>query len=131
MVRERLADALEVDPGLLAVGLWHGFTLCGVAAWRRPDADGVSFSPLVATRTGHSRRGYARILKEQVVKAARDAGAIVVVSTVHWDNEAMMQLNIDLGAWLDPIPGDDEYCRCIIPIGDPLPLPAALDDEPF
>lgn len=116
MIRERLAHALRVGDAQ-AVGLWRDDELLGIAAWRiDPDDPSLCRSILVAVAHGNARRGYGRILKEAVLERARLAGAVVVVSIVHWDNDAMIRLNESLGANVERIPGDQDHCRCIIPL---------------
>lgn len=111
MVRERLVDNLSIG-AVSAVGAWVGDELLGVAAWHVQD--NVCRSVLLAVRTGQRRRGLGSLLKETVLAEARAVGADAVVSYVHWDNEAMIELNARFGANIERISGDDEYCRCTI-----------------
>lgn len=71
---------------------------------------------LLAVRTGQRRQGIGTLLKGTVLSEARAAGVGVVVSQVHWDNEAMIALNARFGANIEQIAGDAEYCRCVITI---------------
>lgn len=115
MVCGQLAAELE-SGDVSAMGLWAGDVLAGVAAWRVDRTVRMCRAILVAVATGHRRRGYGRILKGAVVDAARSAGAVAVVSSVHWDNDAMIELNVALGGNVEVIPGDRDFCRCVIPI---------------
>lgn len=100
-----------------AIGVWDNGTLCAVAAWRVDEgAPPICHSLVVAVRNGYLRRGHGRRVKEALVAEARNAGASAVVSEVHWDNQAMIELNASLGANVERIAGDLEYCRCIIPL---------------
>jgi len=123
MIRDHLEGALalgDVD----TVGAWQGTDLVGVAVWRIRGERCTSV--VLAVANGHRRRGLGRSLKLAVIAAARSARANVVVSQVHWDNEPMLFLNRLMGANIERIPGDDEYCLCIIPIATrdtPLPHP--------
>jgi hypothetical protein len=50
-----------------------------------------------------------------VVAEARRAGAAAVASVVHWDNDGMIALNASLGANVERIPGELDYCLCVLP----------------
>ena len=76
-------------------------------------------SILLVVRIGRWRRGYGRLLKQAVVDAARRAGARVVVSVVHFDNDPMIELNVAFGANVETIPGDSDHLLCVIPIERP------------
>jgi ribosomal protein S18 acetylase RimI-like enzyme len=113
MVREGLAGNLAIG-AVRAVGAWVGDELKGVAVWR---IDGnLCHSILLAVSVGYRRRGVARALKSIVLSDAVGSGAVAAVSDVHWDNEAMIALNVEHGATVERIPGDLDYCRCIIPL---------------
>jgi GNAT superfamily N-acetyltransferase len=113
MVRDRLVGEL-VHGDVDAVGAWRGDDLAGVAVWRINEDRCTSI--VLAVANGHRRRGLGRTLKLTVIAAARDAGASVVVSHVHWDNEPMLLLNRSMGANLERIPGDLDYCLCVLPV---------------
>lgn len=115
MIRSHLADALATD-GLAALGLWHDDRLCALVAWRTDDASQLYRVALLAVQNGYRRRGFGRRLKEEVLIAARQAGARAVVSVVHWDNEPMIELNVALGANVERIDGDSDHCLCVIPV---------------
>lgn len=51
-----------------------------------------------------------------MIEQARESGATAVVSTVDWDNDAMIQLNAELGGSITRIEGDPDHCRCVIPL---------------
>lgn len=111
MVQEHLVGAL---PTLEAVGLFVEGELSAVTAWR-VDSD-LCRSIVIAVRSGCRRRGFGRLLKEHILAKAVAAGATAVVSHVHWDNDGMLALNERFGATIKRIPGDDEYCYCVIPL---------------
>lgn len=112
MICEHLAGSLAIG-AVSAVGAWIGDELCGVAAWR-VDGD-LCRSVVLAVRTGHRRRGLGSLLKDTVLTQAGLAGATAVVSQVHRDNEAMIELNARRGADIERTPGDDYYV-CVIPV---------------
>ena len=111
MIRDRLSENLAIG-AVYAVGVWADEDLRGLAAWKY-EGD-ICHSILLAVRVGQRRRSIGSLLKEAVLSEARSAGATVVVSEVHWDNEAMIELNATLGANIERIPGDPEYCRCVV-----------------
>jgi GNAT superfamily N-acetyltransferase len=111
MIRKPLAGNIAIG-AVSAVGAWIGDDLCGVAAWRYEGE--ICHSVVLAVRTGQRRQGIGSLLKDAVLSEARAAGAAVVVSVVHWDNEAMIELNARLGASIERIPADDEYCLCVV-----------------
>ena len=114
MVRDRLADELELG-NVDAAGICCDDELCGVVAWRLDDSSPpLCRSILLAVRTGHRRRGIGRRLKDHLLVQARVAGAAAVVSLVHWDNDPMIELNVQLGANVERLPGDNDHCRCVI-----------------
>jgi GNAT superfamily N-acetyltransferase len=117
MVRVHLADALE-DGGVDALGLWVDGQLAGLVAWRvepaGPSGTSICRSIVLAVQNGHVRRGYGRRLKEDMIERAREDGAAAVVSIVHWDNNAMISLNVVLGANVERIDGDPDHCNCVI-----------------
>jgi ribosomal protein S18 acetylase RimI-like enzyme len=113
MIRERLAENLAIG-AVSAVGAWVDDDLRGVAAWKVEGS--ICHSVLLAVRTGQRRRGIGSLLKEAVLSEARAAGAAAIVSTVHWDNEAMIALNASFGANVERIEGDLEYCRCVVEV---------------
>jgi len=115
MIRDHLAGNLA-SGAVSAVGAWAGDDLRGVAAWRIEG--NICHSVLLAVRTGQRRQGIGSMLKTAVLSEATAAGLAVVVSQVHWDNEAMIELNAHFGASIERIPGDAEYCRCVIPLAD-------------
>jgi GNAT superfamily N-acetyltransferase len=111
MIRDHLVANIAIG-AVSAVGAWTGDDLCGVAAWRYEDE--ICHSAVLAVRTGRRRQGIGSLLKEAVLSEARAAGAALVVSLVHWDNQAMIELNASFGANIERIAGDSEYCRCVI-----------------
>jgi len=116
MVQSHLAEALRRGD-VEGAGLWVQGILCGVAAWTiEGDDPRLCHSHLLAVRTGHVRRGYGRLLKLTLIERARYAGAVAVVSTVAWDNRAMIELNASLGGSVERIAGDRTFCRCVIPL---------------
>ena len=109
-----MADALCSDE-VEALGLWLGDELVGVIAWRRArERPEVVRCSLLAVRTGFVRRGYGRRLKQALLERARQEGARAVESIVHYDNDAMIGLNVGLGANVERIPGDPDYVVCVI-----------------
>jgi GNAT superfamily N-acetyltransferase len=116
MVRTALAAELEAG-GVEALGLWSGAVLVGVVAWRIDSSvPGRCRCLLLAVRRGQLRRGLGRRLKEAVLDRARACGAAVVLSEVHWDNDAMIELNVSLGANVERIAGDPDHVLCVIPL---------------
>lgn len=115
MIRDHLAGNLAIG-AVSAVGAWVDDDLRGIAAWKVEGS--ICHSVLLAVRTGQRRRGLGSLLKEAVLSEARAAGAAAVVSMVHWDNEAMVELNVRFSANIERIEGDAEYCRCVIPLGE-------------
>ena len=111
MISEHLAEHLGIN-GVAGVGLWADDELLGVAAWRL-EGD-LCRSLVLAVRIGYYRRGLGGLLKDTVIDEARVAGARAVVSHVHWDNDAMITLNVERGANLERIPGDPDHCMCVI-----------------
>jgi predicted GNAT superfamily acetyltransferase len=111
MIRDHLAGNLAIG-AVSAVGAWGDDDLLGVAAWRY-EAD-ICQSVLLAVRIGRRHQGIGSLLKAAMLAEARAAGATAVVSQVHWDNEAMIELNANLGANIERIEGDTEYCRSVI-----------------
>jgi ribosomal protein S18 acetylase RimI-like enzyme len=111
MIRDHLAVNLAIG-AVSAVGAWVDHDLRGVAAWRY-EGD-ICHSVVLGVRVGQRRRGIGSLLKEAVLTEARTAGATALVSQVHWDNEAMIELNASFGANIVRIAGDTEYCRCVI-----------------
>lgn len=114
MIRDHLAGNLALE-AVSAVGAWVGDDLRGVAAWKIEG--NICHSVLLAVRTGWRRQGIGALLKRSVLSEARAAGADAVVSFVHWDNEAMIELNASFGANVERIEGDSEYCRCVVAVG--------------
>jgi GNAT superfamily N-acetyltransferase len=115
MVNHHLADALETN-GLTALGLWRDGNLCAVAAWRLDVPSRICRVALLAVQSGNRRKGLGRRLKEEVLGRARQSGAIAVVSVVHWDNDPMIELNVQLGANIEQIDDDTDHCLCVIPL---------------
>lgn len=116
MVQEMLAGALETGE-VHALGLWRDDLLVGVVAWTWPTNDPtVARCGLLAVRTGHVRRGYGTWLKRALLDRARAVGATEVVSRVHFDNDAMFELNRGLGASIERDEGDHDYLICVIPL---------------
>lgn len=84
--------------------------LVGVVAWQQVDGDpdvalvdsnpDVAVIPVLAVAVGHHRLRYGRMLKTEVLARARRAGCVMALSSVHEVNEAMLQLNHQLGAHL-------------------------------
>jgi hypothetical protein len=114
MIREDLAHEIERSEDVVARGLWVDGQLVGVVAWRIDDASHRCQGLVLAVAIGHQRRGYARRLKLLEIEGARRAGARVVVSTVDWDNEAMLQVNASLGANIERIAGNVSQALCVI-----------------
>jgi GNAT superfamily N-acetyltransferase len=117
MVHDYLLDAVlagDVD----AAGVLEGDDLCAVAAWNleRSSTPLRCRSILLVVRMGRRRRGYGRLLKQVVLDEARRAGARVVVSVVHFDNDPMIGLNVAFGANVERIPGDPDHLLCVIPL---------------
>jgi predicted GNAT superfamily acetyltransferase len=114
LVREKLAAAIALGDGE-GLGLWVGDDLVGVAAWRMEGGSPpICHSIVVAVRVGAQRSGHGKRLKRAMIEQATAVGAAVVVSMVHWDNDAMIALNAAFGANVERIPGDYEYCRCVV-----------------
>lgn len=115
MIRDHLAGNLALG-AVSAVGAWVGDDLRGVAAWRIEG--NVCHSVLLAVRTGQRRQGVGTLLKSALLSEAQTARATAVVSHVHWDNDAMIELNASFGANIERIAGDAEYSRCVIHLGE-------------
>jgi ribosomal protein S18 acetylase RimI-like enzyme len=113
MIRDHLAENLAIE-AVSAVGAWVDDDLRGVAAWRYEG--NICHSIVLAVRVGQRRQGIGSLLKKTLLSEARAAGATALVSQVHWDNEAMIELNASFGANVERIEGDAEYCRCVISI---------------
>lgn len=75
------------------LGMWDGDILVGVAAWSEQGTPLVWRCNVVAVAEGRYRRRLGYDLKRAVIDHARLAGCLVVVSTVHRDNDAMLELN--------------------------------------
>jgi ribosomal protein S18 acetylase RimI-like enzyme len=118
MVREHLADSLACG-AVGGLGAWDGQRLCGVAAFVIDDGTRVCHSQLLAVQMGYARRGYGQLLKRAIIDIARRAGAEAVLSTVHFDNDPIIELNRKLGASIERVPGDPEYLYCTIPLAPP------------
>lgn len=116
MIREQLAAELRLADDIEARGLWMDDRLVGVVAWRLDPASMLCQSIVLAVEIGHRRRGYARRLKQVEIDWARRAGARAIASTVHWDNDPMIELNGSLGGSFTPLPDDPMHLRCIIPL---------------
>ena len=117
IIQGQLLGELENDDMLKTVGVWTAGQLDGLAAWRIDVSDSiVCRSHLLAVRTGLRNRGLGRWLKEEVIQRAREAGAVAVISEVHWENDAMLKVNEQLGANIERIDGDRDYARCTIPL---------------
>lgn len=71
---------------------------------------------VLATANGRARRGYAEALKREVLDLARAADVGVVRSSVHRDNEAVLNLNRKLKATITPDPDDRSYLSCEIEV---------------
>jgi GNAT superfamily N-acetyltransferase len=69
---------------------------------------------LLAVDIRFRRRGLARRLRQAQLDEARQRGMSVVVSTVHFDNDPMIELNSSLGGKFSTIAGDSEHLRCVI-----------------
>ena len=91
--------------------------LCGLAAWRIYDVvpPVLCRGDIVAVAIGQQRKGHGRVLKNTLLQAAREAGAVAVSSVVHRENRAMIHLNQQLGAVVDTS-RDDDHCFCVIPL---------------
>lgn len=83
---------------------------------------------IVAVAVSERRKGHGRSLKEAVIAAAKDAGAMAVASIVHRSNTAMISLNRQLGAIVEEIPDDRDHCRCMI--GPLQRLDRAVNSDP-
>jgi ribosomal protein S18 acetylase RimI-like enzyme len=116
MIRDRLADELELTDDLEAYGLWVGDQLAGVVAWRFKPEGQLCHSLVLAVDHRHQRRGYGRRLKEMEIAQARQAGARAVVSLVHWNNDPIINLNWGLGGTFSHPPGDPMHLHCVIPL---------------
>lgn len=113
LVREHLADALARGD-VRGLGIWLGTSLIAVAAWAVDDGDPpIATNAVLAVAHGYQRHGYARQLKKHVMQLARAEGAAAIVSDVHRDNDAMLDLNASLGANIEPADFDD-HRRCTI-----------------
>ena len=116
MIQDFLPNAIERDV-VSTLGIWLDGRLSAVAVWQfGSEAPRLCHVNVVAVRIGVRRRGLALDLKKAVLQIAIEGGAIAAVSTVHWDNGSMINLNKKLGANVEQIDGDDEYCRCVIPL---------------
>lgn len=110
MVRDLPAEVAV--GGVSAIGLLVGSELRGVAAWRLYPSSPFARSDIVAVKVGHQGKGYGRQLKQAVLSAAREAGALVLVSLVDRRNTQMIGLNLKLGGVIERLNDDDENVRC-------------------
>jgi len=117
-IRRELAGELEAGTSR-AIGLWAEDDLVAVAAFRIVDSPMFPKAcrvNLLAVRTDHQGRGRGRVLKEAVIDVARTEEAMAVASRVDRRNTRMLQLNLALGARVDPIEGAEDEVICTIPI---------------
>ena len=63
------------------------------------------------------------MLKTHLIEKARNRGVLALVSFVHQDNAAMLDLNTTLGATVRPDPNDLEHVLYICTIDPVAPLP--------
>jgi ribosomal protein S18 acetylase RimI-like enzyme len=97
VIREHLVDLVLANYNE-ALGLWSGSRLAGVVSWTVHHGDPIVFEiGVLATNDGFRRRGVATTLKRAVLDRARQAGAALVLSEVHIDNEGMQVVNEKLG----------------------------------
>jgi len=68
----------------------------------------------VAVAVSEQRSGYGRALKQAMIDAAIEAGAVAVTSLVHRQNVAMLALNRGFGAELIEIEDKPDYWGCLI-----------------
>jgi GNAT superfamily N-acetyltransferase len=114
MIRDSLADSLDLG-GVEAVGAWDLDVLTGLAVWTVQDGGALWRSNVVAVQRGYQRQGIGRLLKTELVRRARAAGAHRITSTVYWANEPMLLLNRRAGADIQADPEEPRnYRLCTI-----------------
>lgn len=104
-IQTQLADNLR-GGYVRAIGIRSGEEIVSILVWGEDDDGRVWDSIILATKTGHARRGYAQQLKEELLLLAGEAGVEEVVSLVHRNNRPMIRLNEKLGASGEPDPTD-------------------------
>jgi RimJ/RimL family protein N-acetyltransferase len=104
-IQNQLADNLR-GGYVRAIGIRSNEEIISILVWGEDDNGRVWDSIILATKTGHSQRGYAQQLKEELLRLAAEAGVEEVVSLVHRNNRPMIRLNEKLGASGEPDPTD-------------------------
>jgi GNAT superfamily N-acetyltransferase len=113
MIQDLLADNLALG-AVQAVGAWENDDLVGLVVWAVQD-ETLWRSNVLAVSPRHQRRGIGRMLKEEVIRRAREAGVERIISTVFWENGPMLFLNQALGADIEPDPEQPwDYKLCTI-----------------
>lgn len=122
-----LPDWLESGRGQV-IGVFEEERLVAVGAWRIENdpewnrIDGAIWrSEVIAVQNGFKKRGYARLVKQQMLVEARRGGVVAITSVVHYKNAAMRGLNEKLGGTTRPamrsaFRRDEEFGWCIIPV---------------
>ena len=116
MIQEYLVDDLLVERAA-AIGLIDEEKLVAVLVWSQVGNPAEWESNVLATASGHTRRGHAERLKRVLLDLAADIGVESIRSVVHVDNAPMIQLNRKLGAEFARDPTDRRYlmCRIVVP----------------
>lgn len=93
--------------------------LCALIVWTpQPDDRETWRSNVLAVRNGFKRHGLAYRLKSELLDRAQRAGVLVIVSTVHRDNDSMLGLNDKFHAHLDVMPGSPDHFICTVRVAD-------------
>jgi hypothetical protein len=120
-----LADSLEADPKLKALGYIQDGKLLSLIVWNEVARERWRIAILAtATAIGARRRGYAEQLKRTLLSRALAEGVLIVESDVHVENDWMLDLNTKLGA--DMTRTGRDYMLCTI---DPQLVPDQSDVE--
>jgi hypothetical protein len=112
LVQVHLIEALR-HGDTTAAGGWVDDTLIALAVWV-PGANSKEWRcPIIAVREGHLRRGYGRAMKLDMMRRATTCGIRFITSTIHRDNDAMIELNRSLDAKFVPDRHRD-YLACVV-----------------
>ena len=116
IIHHALDSALRHDSKFTkAIGAFVDDTLVGLIAF--DDSDDDVWSVLVlATSRDHRRKGVGRDLKLELLRVARREHVLVLASMVHRANQAMHELNQQLGAVTLADEHDPDYLLCILTI---------------
>lgn len=124
-----MARALETE-WVWGVGDVAGSDLRGLITWAEYEEDRRLWEVvIVATDIRWRRQGIARGLKDHLLDLAKSKRILSVVSRVHRDNQAMINLNEEFGAFTkvdpDDIHGELFFCAIDPQASRPDPPPIA------